>query len=275
MSPLGATAGATWDALLAGRYIVDHSRTAGEFDRASPRVIQMVRRVVDEALAESGWSRGDEFATVVGTSKGSVESWLTPLQHSAGSPCETGGLENFGMLPAAFPDVAGLADIAAELRVGVGPRLTVSAACASGLLALIRGVMMIRAGEARRVLVVAAEASVHPLFLGCFKRLGVLPGGGIGCRPFDEAREGFLMSEAAAAVCLDAAPSDASRRVAPNRDRPARARVCSDSAPVRVAVDRFASGASHRRRVRSGRWQREPARRRRKPVPSLGALGPG
>jgi 3-oxoacyl-[acyl-carrier-protein] synthase II len=87
-----------------------------------------------------------------------------------------------------------------------------SAACASGLHALIRGAMMIRSGEADRVLVVAAEASVSPIFLGCFQRMGVLPAEGIGCRPFDEARNGFLMSEAAAAVCLEAGgPDDPSR----------------------------------------------------------------
>jgi len=122
---------------------------------------------------------------IVGTSKGSVEDWL-------------GGA----------PAPSGLADIAEHigntLRLG-GPRLSVSAACASGLLALCRGVMMIRSGEARQVLVVAAEASVHPLFLGSFQRLGVLAKPGEGCRPFDRGRTGFYMSEAAAAVVLEAA----------------------------------------------------------------------
>jgi 3-oxoacyl-[acyl-carrier-protein] synthase II len=94
--------------------------------------------------------------------------------------------------------------VAQSLRLPAGPRLTLSAACASGLHALIRGSLLIRAGEADRVLVVAAEASVHPLFVGSFKRLGVLPPEGFGCRPFDRDRAGFLMSEAAAAVCLEA-----------------------------------------------------------------------
>src|SRR3954464_875948 len=85
----------------------------------------------------------------------------------------------------------------------LGPRLTVSAACASGLLALIRGALMIKSGEAKRVLVVGAEASVHELFIGSFRRLGVLAKAGEGCRPFDEGRSGFLMSEAGAAVCLE------------------------------------------------------------------------
>jgi 3-oxoacyl-[acyl-carrier-protein] synthase II len=108
----------------------------------------------------------------------------------------------------------GLGDIAAavarEWCLG-GPRLTVSAACASGIHALIRAAMMIRAGEVRQALVVATEASVHPLFLGSFQRLGVLAKPGAGCRPFDRGRDGFLMSEAAAAVLLEAADAENSQ----------------------------------------------------------------
>src|SRR5258706_1973603 len=79
LTPLGSTPSETWDALLAGRFISDHARAAGEFDNASPRVIQMARRVADQALGEAEWSQRDDFATVVGTSKGSIESWLAPI----------------------------------------------------------------------------------------------------------------------------------------------------------------------------------------------------
>jgi 3-oxoacyl-[acyl-carrier-protein] synthase II len=194
LTPLGRTAAETWDALLAGRFIEDHSRAAGEFDPTTPRVIQMARRAADEAMAAAAWNADDAYDTVVGTSKGSVESWLTPLQHMSNMTYKTGGLTPVG-----------LADIAASVAQPGSPRLTLSGACASGLMALIRGTMLIESGEAQRVLIVAAEASVHPLFLGSFQRLGVLPTPGVGCRPFDQSREGFLMSEASAAVCLEAA----------------------------------------------------------------------
>ena len=98
--------------------------------------------------------------------------------------------------------VFGLAGIAADLNLTCGPRLTISTACASGLHALIRGAMLLGEGV-DRVLVVAAESSLHPLFLGSFTRLGVLAPPEIGCRPFDVNRRGFLVSEAAAAVCLE------------------------------------------------------------------------
>ena len=82
--------------------------------------------------------------------------------------------------------------------------MTLSAACASGIYALIRAVMMIQAGEVQRAIVVASESSLHALFTASFARLGVLAPPGYGCRPFDRQRQGFVISEAAAAVCLEA-----------------------------------------------------------------------
>lgn len=134
-----------------------------------------------------------DAAVIVGTSKGAVEDWLIPP--TSDNP---GG----GLRP------CGLGSIASELSHSLrtrGPVLTVSAACASGLHALIRGAMMIQSGEVRQALIVAAEASVHPLFLGSFERLGVLARPGEGCRPFDRNRTGFYMSEAACAVLLESA----------------------------------------------------------------------
>lgn len=134
--------------------------------------------------------------------------------------------------------MSGLGDIAADLaRVTRtrGPVLTVSAACASGLHALIRGAMMVRSGEVRQALVVATEASVHPLFLGSFQRLGVLARPGEGCRPFDRNRTGFYVTEAAAAVLLEAVEPDGSLR-----SRRATLRRKHSRSPV--FVDRFALG---------------------------------
>jgi 3-oxoacyl-[acyl-carrier-protein] synthase II len=218
VTPLGNTAAQTWDALLAGRYITDHASVPLEFRGEMSRVSQLGLRAGREAIASTGgaWD-GRDCALIVGTSKGPVESWLSPSHRKQRvelplhpNPLPKGA--GTGMAPSRLSDVEipsdfGLAENATDIAMTLGltgPRLTVSAACASGLHALIRGAILIQSGEARRVLVVAAEASVHPLFLASFARLGVLPGDGIGCRPFDLSRDGFLMSEAAAAVCLEA-----------------------------------------------------------------------
>jgi 3-oxoacyl-[acyl-carrier-protein] synthase II len=81
--------------------------------------------------------------------------------------------------------------------------------------------MFLRQGQADRVLIVAAESSLHPVFLQCYQRLGVVASPGELVRPMDHARSGFLVSEAAAAICLE-------RRLAE---------------PGEVIVDRYAMGS--------------------------------
>lgn len=205
VTPLATGVDATWRALLDGRFITNHART--QLDAASAdRVHRLAVAAAAEAAADAGWKPGGfaagRTALVLGTSKGAVELHMTAPPAIGPSTSDN---------PSGCP--FGLASIAAAVRGSLplldGPSITLSAACASGLHALIRASMMIRNREADRVLVVAAEASVNPLFLGSFKRLGVLPREDVGCRPFDETRDGFLMSEASAAVCLEASESDA------------------------------------------------------------------
>ena len=84
------------------------------------------------------------------------------------------------------------------------------AACASGMFALHHAAGALSRGECERALVVAADASLHPLFEGSFARLGVLaPADGNGartCRPFDPEGHGFFLSEGAAALLLERQP---------------------------------------------------------------------
>jgi 3-oxoacyl-[acyl-carrier-protein] synthase II len=176
----------TWDRLLQGNSIEDHARLAGKRQRA----LNLAR------LATATLAVERDAAIVVGTSKGSIEEWISPPPPTSTSD-----------KPLTRLSTAGLADIASALAADLGtrgPLLTLSAACASGLHALIRATMMIRSREVRQALVVATEASVHPLFVGSFQRLGVLARPGEGCRPFDRNRTGFYMSEAACAVLLEA-----------------------------------------------------------------------
>jgi 3-oxoacyl-(acyl-carrier-protein) synthase len=189
LTPLGATAAQTWDSLHAARSIRTHSRVPDISGHA--RCAQIAVLAAQEAVASAGWSRkilsDDRTALIVGTSKGPIEDWL-------GGHVDPSGLSSIA------------AAVAHELGTGSAATLTLSAACATGLHALIRAAMGIAAGEFDRALVVAAEASVHPLFISSFARLGVLPPEGGLCRPFDLNRRGFLMSEAAAALCLETTP---------------------------------------------------------------------
>jgi 3-oxoacyl-[acyl-carrier-protein] synthase II len=225
VTPLGTSAAQTWDAILVGRVIETHGQVPLASRGEEPRVNTLAIHAAREAIAGSAWTQreteSDTTAIIVGTSKGPVDAWLTsPPDHMYKSAYVVAGADDvFGL--------AGVCDaVARDVGAGAGPRLTLSAACASGLHALSRAWMMIRSRQVQRAIVVAAESSLHPLFSSSFKRLGVLPRVGVGCRPFDETRDGFLMSEAAAAVCLEARETDSNRDVASGE----------------VFVDRFALG---------------------------------
>lgn len=194
ITPLGHCAVDTFDALCAGQTVGDIGRIPGDLNMAAAaRVSVLARSAAREAIAQAGWNgpRLHATALVVGTSKGPVDAWI----ESPGHPRIERASDDFGLSSTA-------AFLAADLKIA-GPRLTISGACASGLLALIRGAMLLAHGEAERVLVVAAESSLHPLFAGSFSRLGVLAPPGVGCRPFDQRRAGFVLGEAAAAVTLE------------------------------------------------------------------------
>jgi 3-oxoacyl-[acyl-carrier-protein] synthase II len=199
VTALGKSVDETWCALLEGMFIRDHARCSTGFQPVPSRVTGLALAAANEAIAAARWDPAalgdDATALIVGTSKGPIERWMTA------PPVGAYGTNEVGSVAMGLHEVC--QSLAREYRFGYGPRATLSSACASGLHALIQATMLLQSGVAKRALVVAAEASVHPLFVGSFKRLGVLPPEGFGCRPFDEARAGFLMSEASAAVCLE------------------------------------------------------------------------
>src|SRR3954462_9992691 len=168
VTALGASVGETWEKLLAGEYIRSHVRAALAEDRERARVTQLALHAAREAVQSARWGghvlRDDRTALLIGTSRGPINEWISAKPQA----------QLMGVHAVAEHD-------ARELRMGCGPRVTYSAACASSLQALIRASIMLRSGEADRALVIGAEASLHPLFVQCFQRLGVLPGEGVGC----------------------------------------------------------------------------------------------
>lgn len=232
VTPLGCD-GPLWSSLLCGDFIRDHGRVALKTDGNQSRVSDLACRAAASAFGQlpDAELTSEDVGLIVGTSKGPVDQWLTaatpPLQHMSVAPYEIGGLE-----------ISGIASLATEIATTfglTGPRLTICSACSSGLEALIRAALMIRSREAQRVLIVAVESSFHPLFLASFQRLGVLAPKDFGCRPFDKHRQGFLMSEAAAAVIVEAMePGDINAGSTPKNawhsDHPG------------VVIERFASG---------------------------------
>jgi acyl transferase domain-containing protein len=80
----------------------------------------------------------------------------------------------------------------------------VSAACASGAVAIARAARLLEAGWGRRALVLGFDR-LDPFLVAGFRCLGAM--GTSACRPYDDDRDGLSLGEAAAAVLL--VPDDA------------------------------------------------------------------
>jgi 3-oxoacyl-(acyl-carrier-protein) synthase len=173
-TPLGDTLDLTLRAIEQGERVVDEGRVKSLNDQ-SPRVWQLARCVIQQT------NEVEVDFTLLATSKGDADVWMTQ-----------------GRPPTLAPS---LAPSSIDLG-GASPVLTFSAACASGLVALAHAMWMLRAGHASRIRVVACESSFHPMFKGCFKRLGVLAEKGSPCEPFHPDGKGFVISESAACVVL-------------------------------------------------------------------------
>ncbi len=102
----------------------------------------------------------------------------------------------------------------------LGQTHAVTAACASGAIAIGEGLRRIRHGYADAVLVVGMDDCLGPLHLAAHANLrSVVTGFGddpsSASRPFDSARSGFVMAQGAAAVLLEAADLASERGTRP------------------------------------------------------------
>ena len=210
VSPLGETDG--WGPLLAGRSGVTRlEMNGGEVAGATRRFdcpelttsSAMLAGAVRDAARDAAGGGGAKLAAfeallagprcgwALGASKSDPAAWASP----AGGP----GWPWLGAHGRGVPDAWD----------ATGPRLTPVAACATGLVAVARGVDLIRHGVCDRVVCGSADASLHPLMVASFARLGVLTDPGedpARCvKPFDADRSGFAIGEGAAAFLLERA----------------------------------------------------------------------
>lgn len=130
----------------------------------------------------------------------------------------------------------GPADLAARLGTAFGcPGYAISAACASGPIALAEAARALRHGGLRRILVVGGDCFA-PFIEAGFAGLGAVDP--TGCHPFDAQRAGIALGETAAAVMVEAGDGpgfwlqgwgqtlDASHLTAPARDGVGLQRAC-------------------------------------------------
>ncbi|WP_280540617.1 beta-ketoacyl-ACP synthase II [Chromohalobacter sp. 11-W] len=238
VSPLGCGVNASWERLLAGRSGVssitrfetgelpikvagsvpgmesdpeagfDPDRVADAKERRKMELFSLyAMAAADEALTQANWfPSSDEdrlaTATIVGSGIGGF-----PTITQAQDTLTTRGYRRLS--PFTVP--AFLANLAAgnvSIRYGLrGPLGCPVTACAAGVQAIGDGMRMIRSGEAEVALVGGAEACIDPLSLASFHAMKALSteqeAPAKASRPFDQARNGFVMGEGAGLLVIE------------------------------------------------------------------------
>jgi 3-oxoacyl-[acyl-carrier-protein] synthase II len=234
ITPLGATAPSTWEAMLAGRSGVTAltddwaaelpvkiaawaaADPATIIDRVQARRLdrceQFALIAAREAWADAGAPEvdGDRLGVVVSSGIGGIASTL-----SAYDTLKAKGWSRLSpfTVPMLMPNGAA-GWISIELGAKAGVHCTVSA-CASGAEAIGYAIDMIRSGRADVVLAGGTEAAIIELNLAAFAAMRAVSTRNDepqrASRPFDKGRDGFVLGEGAGIVVLESEQHAAAR----------------------------------------------------------------
>ena len=229
ITPLANTIDETWQRLLAGESGISHIelwdisefavKIAGEVKttpdlpwldpKAARNVARYARFAIasaGQAVAHAGLDEGDyqreRAGVIVGTGAGGMSEIV-----EMGKTLEERGVRRVSPhFMTTFPHNLASYHIAQAFQM-VGPNSTVSTACATGAQAIADATAVIRRGEADLMLAGGAEHSVFPLFVASFIAQKAASQRNDeperASRPFDTARDGFVIGEGAAVLVLE------------------------------------------------------------------------
>ncbi len=182
---------------------------SGKDQKKMDRFIALAIGAANEAIAQSGWAPRDEAertrtATVIATGIGGF-----PAIAEAVRTTDEKGVRRLSpfTVPAFLANLAaGWVSIQHGFKGPIGAPVT---ACAAGVQAIGDAARMIRAGEADIAVCGGAEATIDRVSLGAFAAARALSSGfndtpEKASRPFDQARDGFVMGEGAGILVIEA-----------------------------------------------------------------------
>jgi 3-oxoacyl-[acyl-carrier-protein] synthase II len=158
------------------------------------------------ALEQSGLvideSNADDIGVLIGSGIGGMNTWET--QHTILMERGPSRVSPF-LVPMMIIDMgSGMVSIMTGAR---GPNLAVVTACASGTHALGEATEIIRRGAASAMIAGGSEAGITTTSLSGFCAAGALSeyqgDPTLACRPFDRARDGFVLGEGATVMILE------------------------------------------------------------------------
>ena len=229
ITPLGLSVNETWDGLVAGQSGIDHVTQiepgdlrctfAGEvrgFDAKNYMDRREARRLdpymhfalaaAKEAIEDSGLDMDVEepnrIAAIVASGIGGLQTTI-----ESEKLIEKKGVNRVSpfMIPNMLVDsAAGKLAIIYNMQ---GPNHSVVSACASGSSACGEAFELLRRGDADVILVGGSEAALVPSIFAGFDVMGALSifneDPSAACKPFDNERDGFVMSEGCAMLVME------------------------------------------------------------------------
>jgi 3-oxoacyl-[acyl-carrier-protein] synthase II len=229
VTPLGLSAGATWEGMRDGRSGIGPvtlfdasgiaSRIAGEVKGFDPalwmelreakhcdRFTQLAIAAAKMAVADSGLDfaslDGNRAGVVVGSGIGGTGTW--EAQHRTLLEKGPSRVSPF-FIPMLISDIAA-GRIAIEFGAK-GPNMSIATACATSSHTIGEASEIIKRGDADVMIAGGSEASVVPLAMAGFCAMRALSRNNenptAASRPFDRGRDGFVMAEGAGLVVLE------------------------------------------------------------------------
>ncbi len=228
-TPVGLSTIETWSALLQGRSGIGAinvfdaaafpTRIAGEIrrtidpakldikrfrkqDRFAQLALAAAAEAIDDADLGSADIRSERKAVCLGSGVGGLGTFeVEAQQFLQRGPSRISPF----MIPKMMPNAA---SAAISIEFGLhGPALTLSSACASSSDAIIAACDLIRSSRADVVIAGGAESTITPVALGGFVAARALSQNNANpeqaSRPFDEARDGFVLSEGACVLIVE------------------------------------------------------------------------
>jgi 3-oxoacyl-[acyl-carrier-protein] synthase II len=241
-TPLGGDAAGTWEGLLAGRSGVRAleeewakdlpvriaARTAIEPGEVLPRPLarkldrsaQFALIAAREAWADAGFKTSataedsevvpERLGSVIASGIGGVTTLLDQYDVLKEQGVRKVSPHTVPMLMPNSPS----ANVGIEVGARAGVHTPVSA-CASGAEAIGYAIEMIRTGRADVVVAGGTEAAIHPLPIVAFANMMAMSKNNDepqrASRPYDKARDGFVLGEGAGVVVLESAEHAAKR----------------------------------------------------------------
>ena len=229
LCPVGLNASSTWEALIAGKSGIDYitlfdpepfaTKFAGEVKGFEPtdyvsrkearhmdRFIQLAVAASSQAVKQAGMQINLSNQNNIGVIIGSGFGGLLTLSEQIRILLERGPdrVSPF-LIPMLLADMA---SAQVSIMLGAkGPNFCTASACSSGSDAIGAAYEIIRRGDARAMLAGGSEAAVTPIGIAAFNALRALSTRNsepqLASRPFDAEREGFVLSEGAAALMLE------------------------------------------------------------------------